>query len=363
MKTIVDVSSVVYGGHNGNDRRIRGFPVGGIRKLFGLINSGLAFGDFILCFDGGEILKKELYPTYKAGRIPDYSVYAQLELAKELLTKCNIPYYQDAKYEADDFIFSTCLELCMLGDQEEITIYSDDRDVSCCVTESICVKNVTSNGKCISRNTFENHVVRDRSIPYNTILLWKVFHGDASDHYNALSVPGLNFDSFSREYLSNIAPLLEEGSCTPLVYAEYDIFEAIAKHVVDKVSPENTKKFLERGRLVYPYHVSVSDTGFDGYLKDIQSGCLLYVAERKHMKIFGLDSFNTKKFNMYCSLLGLNRTKPSRRCDYDSAEAQDFFNLLELRAKELSSGVFAAGCKKKKVATPESRTIPNMDLP
>lgn len=364
MKAIIDVSSVIYVGHNGADRRIRGFPVGGIRKLFGIINAGLSQSDFVLCFDGGEIIKKELLPSYKAGRVPDYSVLAQIDLLKELLTNCDIPFYHDPKYEADDFIFSTCSEFLTLGDQSAITIYSDDRDLACCVTDQISIRNVSANGICITRQNYQDRVVRGRVIPYNSILLWKIFHGDNSDNYKSLHIPGLTFESMAHKFVSSLEPLIGPEGFTPLAYAEYPIFEVLAQEYAGVISDDSMQQLLKQARIAYPYRIDVSDTDIEGYRIDASKGDMLYDLERKHMKVFGMGSFNRIKFDFYCSLLGLNQIKPNRSVDRDSAEAQEFYGLLELRAKELSTGAFAVNhYRNKQIVKPKTPTLGNMGLP
>lgn len=364
MRSIIDVSSVIYGGHNGSDRRIRGFPVGGIRKLFGIINARLSCSDFALCFDGGEIIKKELLPTYKAGRIPDYSVMAQIDLLKELLTSCDIPFYWDAKYEADDFVFSICRELMLLGDPEETVIYTDDRDLACCITDNVSIHNVTTNGMCIDMNSYQDRVVRGRDIPYNTVLLWKVFHGDASDSYKALHIPGLTFEIFAQKFLDEVTPLISPQGLSPMAYAEYNVFEAIAAEFSSSISSDDLKRLLAQGRIAFPYVVPVSNVDFAGYGEGLRSGMLLYALVRKHMKVFGNGTFNRRRFDFYCSLLGLNQTKPSRSVDKDSPEAQEFYSLLELRAKELASGAMAVErYRNKRIVPQRDDTLPNMELP
>lgn len=364
MKTIIDVSPAVYGGHHGNDRRICGFPVGGIRKVMGIINSGLSYSDYALCFDGGNIIKKELLPTYKAGRVPDYSVLAQIDLLKELLTDCNIPFYCDDRYEADDYIFSICRELAMLGDPENVVIYTNDRDVACCVTDQNSIKNVTSQGICIDINNYEDRVVDGKNIPYNSILLWKIFHGDPSDNYKALRIPGLTFQTFCHEFITALEPLIEEGRFTKMAYAEYPVFEVIARNFENSLSSEHLNLLLKQGRLAYPYSVPVSTADTATYLSDMKNGDLFYTIERRHMKLFGNGTFDRKKFDMYCSLLGLNQLKASRLVDKDSIEAQKFYSLLELRAKELSSGLLAVErYRNKRVVVPHEETLPNMELP
>lgn len=364
MKQILDVSSIIYGGHNGVDRRIKGFPVGGIRKLFGIINAGLSRADFALCFDGGEIIKKELLPSYKAGRIPDYSVLAQIDLAKTLLTECDIPFYQDPKYEADDFVYSICSELDMLGDADEIVIFSDDRDLSCCVTENISIRNVTSNGICIDRNNFSDRVVKGTEIPFNTILLWKVFHGDPSDNYKALHVPGVNFDLISKVIVEEFSPLVGPDGFSELAYSNFDVFCKVLDLTAETLPPGSLEQIKAQARIAFPYLIPVSDASLDQYREEFQGGEVLYVLERKHMKVFGNGNFNRKKFDFYCTLLGLNQTRLERRVDKDSEKAQEFYRLLELRAKELASGAMAVERYRKKRAVKETApSLANMELP
>lgn len=364
MKRIIDVSSAIYGGHAGNDRRIRGFPVGGLRKLFGIINAGLSEGDFALCFDGGQIIKKELLPTYKAGRVPDYSVLAQVELAKELCLRCNIPFYHDPQYEADDFVYSICDELLNLGDLEEVQIYSDDRDLSCCVTDNISIHNMTSNGMCISRRTYEERVVRGRTIPYNTILLWKVFHGDPSDNYRALQIPGLNFEGFAYDYVQAVSPLIGPEGFNDLGYIDYNVFCAAVNSLGEQYTGQQLDMLKNQGRIAFPYRIAVSTATMEEYGAKCAEGIQLYTLERQYMKFFGMSSFNYKKFEFYCTLLGLNKTKPARSVDRDSAEAQEFYRLLELRAKELANGTMAVErFRSKREVRPHGATIKNMELP
>ena len=357
MKSIIDVSSVIYGGHYGNERRVRGFPIGGIRKLFGIINAGLCSSDFALCFDGGATIKKELLPTYKAGRVPDYSVLAQLDLCKELLTDCNIDFHCIPGYEADDLIFSLCQIKEVIGDIEVTVIYTDDRDLSCCVTNTNSIKCVTTNGACISMDSYSDRVVRDCRIPYNTVLLWKTFHGDNSDEYRALHIPGITFESISHEFISTLSPLIRPGGFTQIAYADYDVF---ASFMSDYGLPDADKdKLLKQARIAFPFKVDVMDiplNEFGNKLRDTP----LYVLERKHLKFFGLDSINKRKFENYCALLGIGR----KFIDRDSSESQAFYNLLELRAKALSNGEFAVKVSSgKKIVTSHAPTLDDMELP
>ena len=363
MKAIIDVSSVIYGGHKGLDRRIKGFPIGGIRKLFGIINAGLSSSDFVLCFDGGSIIKKELLPTYKAGRIPDYSVFAQIDLCKEMLLDCGIPFFCDEKYEADDFVFSICNMLEVINDTEKCIIYSDDRDLSCCVTDVTSIQNVTTNGICINRASYEDRVVRGRKIPYNTILLWKVLHGDSSDNYKALHIPGITFEGLAHAYVETLNPLIRPGGFTSTAFADFDVISAFLNDY-SGVDPKDMDKLRAQIRIAFPMKIPVFDIGLEEVIKLYSTGKPFYDIEREHMKFFGQGSFNRKRFDFYCSLLGLNKTRPSLSVDKDSAEAQEFYSTLDLRAKELSSGAMAvARYRNKQHSKPERPTLENMELP
>lgn len=364
MHSIIDVSSVIYGGHNSYDRRIRGFPVGGLRKLFGIINAGLSHSDFILCFDGASIIKKELLPTYKAGRVPDYSVMAQIELAKYLLTQCDMDFYLDDKYEADDLIYSVCNELLFVDRDDSILIYTDDRDIACCVTDQISIQNVTSNGICLDKGSYSKRVVSGRVIPYNSILLWKIFHGDASDNYRSLRIPGLTFESVANNVLGQIEPLIGDNGFTQLAFSDYDVFSVIADDYKENFSEADVSKLKEQARIVFPYKLKLSTGTFDDYVRDYNSGTPIYSIIRKYLKVFGSGNFNRSKFDFYCTLLGLNRTKLNRSVDEDSADAQEFFDLLSLRARELSSGELAVRYSRtKRNANSNKQTLSNMEIP
>ncbi len=367
MKSIIDVSSVVYAGHAGRpDMQFQGFPIGGLNKILRLIYSELFNGSVALCFDGGNILKKELLPTYKAERIPDYSVMAQIDVLKEILTGCNIPFYFDPKYEADDFVYSVVNQCTCLGDKSEIRVYSDDRDISCCVKPNCSVYPVSSHGTIINMSNYSEHVVRDRSIPYNSILLWKIFHGDASDKYKGITIPGVNFDTFAHDYIAEVSPFIENGSFPDTYYAEYEVLEAFVSSY-NGLSSEGAKKtFLEQGRIVFPYKLETLTSSMDDVVADLQKGMTVLQAEQKHMKFFDSSSIDGARFEFVTSMLN-HRGKLMRRhhkYNEDDAEGDEVRKFFSLRAKDLSSGVFAAErYKNRQAIMPQTEVLKNMDLP
>lgn len=364
MKYLLDVSSIVYGGHYMRDRRCNGFPVAGISKLLGIINANFANHDIALCFDGESIIKKELLPEYKAGRVPNYAVYAQISLLKEILLDCNIPFYQDDKYEADDYIYSLCHSLGMICCPDNVTIYSDDRDIACCVTPTVSLAGITSNGKCIDMDSYSDRVVRGSVIPYNTILIWKMFHGDSSDNYKGVRIPGLNFDIVSAWWKSTLDPHIEAGQCVYSAYASYDVFASMIRDHFTDVSPEAMDELLRQARIAFPYCIDITNRPLEEHVADIATGTPRYSAERKTFKFFGKDDIDYSRFKMYCDVLGVNNFRRSRGLDTDSPAAKEFYELLSLRAQELSNGDFVTQhVSGKQVKRETPAIVMNMELP
>lgn len=363
MTNILDVSSIVYAGHFGSSKMYCGFPIGGIRKLFGLINAQ-RFSDLtVLCFDSGATLKKELLPSYKAGRTPDYSVLAQIELAKELLLDCNISYHIAQGYEADDLIYSVCDDISMFSSNEKITIYSDDRDLSCCVTSNTNIKNVSTNSIAIDNNNFEERVVKGAQIPLNTILLWKTLNGDRSDNYKRLDIPGLTFSRIANQYVEFAQSMIYRGMCAPLDFSNYEMLEAFAKEHLTFLSEKDMETFLKQARIAYPFKVDVSGMTPETYYAEMQKGVPPYRLIINHLKGVDNDVLNKDKFNVLCNVLGLKYRGIIKSVDHDSKEVSDLTNLFTLRAKELSNGELATKFANRKKEWSNGESLQNMRLP
>lgn len=366
MKSLLDISNIVYGGYYGSpDRRISGFPIGGIRKVLGILNANLKQSEFVLCFDGGNTIKKELLPSYKAGRVPNYSVFAQIDLLKEILTDCDIPFYWSPEFEADDYICSFVNLLATVKDPDSVVIYSDDRDLSCCVSSSVKMKNVTSNGICIDRENFEDRVVSGEKIPYNTILVHKMIYGDKSDNYSGLEIPGLRFDTLAQALLSEMQPYLESGQLPEAAFMDLEIMNIIIDSLPASFTSEMKEQIKAQARIVFPQLTDVTANGLDAFLSDVcNSSEPIYQVEKRHLKVFGFEDFNRSKFDFYCNVFGLNRCHADRYSSkyFDTVDA--FKQKLALRAKDLSSGVMAVErYQSRKVERTVSNTVQNMALP
>lgn len=368
MKSILDVSNIVYGGYYGSPNyRMHGFPIGGIRKLLGIINAEICNSEFALAFDGGATIKKELLPQYKAGRIPNYAVMAQIDLLRDILMDCNIPFYQQDEWEADDVICSLVDTLAIVRDQDNIVIYSDDRDMSCCVSDSVSIRNVTTNGVRINRSNFEQRVVNGETIPFNTILLHKMIYGDKSDNYPGIHVPGLRFDELAMAYINTVDDMIKSGQLLSTAYMNLDICEYVIDTLDSNIGHDAKDILKAQARIVFPQLVDVTtqDGGMSAFFADIQqSGEPIFKVIKRHLKVFGYEDFDRGKFDFYCTAFGLNKCRPNR---YNSThiELSDKLNqTLSLRAKDLASGVMAVEkYQRRKVVQSSTASIDNMQLP
>lgn len=366
MKSILDISNVVYGGYYGSPgRRLAGFPIGGIRKVLGLLNANLQQSEFVLCFDGDSISKKELLPTYKAGRVPNYAVFAQLDLLKEILTDCGMPFYYSSELEADDYICSVINFLARVNDPDRVIIYSDDRDIACCVSDTVQIRNVTSNGICIDRNNFEERVVRGEQIPYNTILLHKMVYGDKSDNYPGLDIPGLRFDILAQSMLTEMKPFLDSGQLPDAAFMDLDVINVIIDSLPESFTVEMKERIKMQAQIVFPRLVDITLHGFDAFISDLQESAEpIYRVEKRHINVFGFDDFNRQKFDFYCSIMGLNKCHADRYRSTYAEMADAFKEKLKLRSLDLVDGVLAVErYNNRPVAHSNGSSVQSMTLP
>lgn len=366
MKHILDASNIVFGGHYGSpDYRVCQFPCGGIRKLLGLLNADYAQSEHVICFDGGSTVKKELLPRYKAGRVPNYSVMAQLDLLREILLDCGIPFYWDEQYEADDYICSVVHFLSTVGDTDQIVVISDDRDMACCVTKNVSIRNATTNGIGINYNNYSSRVVRGMTVPYNTILQYKMFYGDKSDNYLGVNVPGLKYEDLAMSVIGELTPYIEDGSFPETIWMDLEVANLVIDGLPDSVSAEAKELLKKQAKIVFPQKVCVTVNGDEALYEEARQGNIpLFRTLQKHMRIMCNDNFDLKKFQMYCSIFGLNRMRLGVMGDKYESAAEDFRRTLSLRAKDLSSGVMAVErYRKQKEVRAAGAELKNMELP
>lgn len=364
MISILDVSSIIYGGHygtvaNGRASMVNGFPVGGLWKLFGIIASNMSTSDFALAFDGDKILKKELLPEYKANRVPNYSIYAEIEMAKELCSLCNIPIIFDSQYEADDSIYSLCYYISLLSQEaERMTIYSDDRDLACCVTKAISVHNVTTQGRHIDFSNFKERAVNGFNLPYNMILPYKLFTGDASDNYRGSTFTGITMDMMFSEIDNKVQSFIADGWFMDINYSDYDIFANIVKEI-SYLSTDTVEDILTKARIVYPYIREVGNIPFETIFEDVYSGKSKLYQGYRNLNVFDSGNIDLHKFVSICKTLGV----PCHGSNKVSKD-KEIADLLYLRGKELSSGDFMVSkAISRKKDEPAKNQLLTMEIP
>ena len=169
--------------YNGNFmKNSKGFPTNGLFGFTNMINKILEEEKpthIIVAFDKGKTFRHEKYKDYKAGRIemPD-ELKVQFPVAKELLTKMGITYYEIENYEADDII-GTFAEFCENDPEYTGTIISSDKDLLQLVTKTVNIKLLKS--KDYIRYTEKSFKEEWGIDPINIIDL-KALMGDSSDN-------------------------------------------------------------------------------------------------------------------------------------------------------------------------------------
>lgn len=169
--------------YNGNFmKNSKGFPTNGLFGFTNMINKILEEEKpthIIVAFDKGKTFRHEKYKDYKAGRIemPD-ELRLQFPVAKELLTKMGITYYEIENYEADDII-GTFAEFCERDPEYTGTIISSDKDLLQLITKTVNIKLLKS--KDYIRYTEESFKEEWGIDPINIIDL-KALMGDSSDN-------------------------------------------------------------------------------------------------------------------------------------------------------------------------------------
>ena len=169
--------------YNGNFmKNSKGFPTNGLFGFTNMINKILDEEQpthIIVAFDKGKTFRHEKYKDYKAGRIemPD-ELKQQFPVAKELLTKMGITYYEIENYEADDII-GTFAEFCENDPEYTGTIISSDKDLLQLVSKTVNIKLLKS--KDYIRYTEESFKEEWGIDPINIIDL-KALMGDSSDN-------------------------------------------------------------------------------------------------------------------------------------------------------------------------------------
>ena len=186
---LIDVSALVHTGMNSpyyKDLTYYNMPVGGLIYLNRYISEAIdSKQPFVLAFDSHST-KCADDNGYKAGRPKAPAVYAQIEFAYNFLQNCNILCAKHEGYEADDIIDWYAQEY-----HDEFTYYSiigNDVDLAHSLWPNGELCPCSSQGKFVNYNNFETGVIPGKVILYNTISLYKIICGCASDNISSIGI-------------------------------------------------------------------------------------------------------------------------------------------------------------------------------
>lgn len=178
------------------------------------------------CIDTPPLIKREMSQQYfsrkyKGGRAkaPEHVIY-QFRFAIEMVKEIGFNYVMLDGYEADDCIASI---IHKYGNAyERIVIHSNDSDQYYLVSDKVDIVPTSLKGKVVNKSNYESVANKDRYVPYNTITLDKLIHGEPGD--NILAVP--------REQASRLCRLIPPIANNYL--GDNDLLRTIVKNTCNK---------------------------------------------------------------------------------------------------------------------------------
>ena len=207
--------------YNGNlMKNSKNFPTNALFGFVNMINKIITEENpvyMIVAFDKGKTFRHKKYDFYKGGRAetPD-ELKQQFPVAKELLTKMGIKYYEIDNYEADDII-GTFSEYCNKDSNYRGLIVSSDKDLLQLITDEVDIKLLKS--KDYIYYTKKSFIEDYKINPINVIDL-KALMGDPSD--NIPGVKGIGEKTALK--------LLEEYKTLDNIYENIDKIKGATKN-------------------------------------------------------------------------------------------------------------------------------------
>ena len=284
------------------------------------------FDKVVVMWDGDDnsLTRKTLYPQYKEKRIvtddfKDQSFEEQKERIKEYLEECYIRQINVDKNEADDLISW----YCKIALDENITIYSGDKDLIQLISEKVSVYYPKT------KQTFRNgdKVMLDYYyFPHQNVKTYKILSGDKSDNIDGISGLGektlIKFFPELLEKPGSVTDILEKaeillkenrsnktlqnllsGKTRTGVYG--DEFFQINQKIVDLSNPLITDEGKELVELYYKESLDPEGRGYKNLIKMMmEDGFFKYLPKndeawvnfvRPFMKLTRKEKRNYKK--------------------------------------------------------------------
>jgi len=197
------------GFHGVRDLYSDGDHLGGIYHFINILRRFLEEHDHdkvVVFWDSNSSIRKSIYPQYKANRRQDmnedkYQSYLnQQSRVKEYLEEIFVRQVEMINNEADDLI----AYYCKVATNEEIIIFSADKDLTQLINENISIYSP------ISKQYFkhgDNITINKVEIPHYNVLLCKIFTGDKSDNIDGI-------EGLGEKTLIKYFPQVQEKPCT-----------------------------------------------------------------------------------------------------------------------------------------------------
>lgn len=197
------------GFHGVKDLYSDGDHLGGIYHFINILRRFLQEHDHdkvVVFWDSNSSIRKSIYPQYKANRRQDmnedkYQSYLnQQSRIKEYLEEIFIRQVEMIDNEADDLI----AYYCKVAVEEQIIIFSADKDLTQLINENISIYSP------VSKQYFkkgDNIIINKVEIPHYNVLLCKIFTGDKSDNIDGI-------EGLGEKTLIKYFPQVQEKPCT-----------------------------------------------------------------------------------------------------------------------------------------------------
>lgn len=186
---------------------------------------------YFLTWDGGNDLRKKIYPEYKSGRKPfEYAFYEQLRKLREIIDLLGVKQYYYTGVEADDLIGTLTLKSRKKG--KKVLIISSDHDFEQLISRHVEVLHPLGNN--IIKDV--NFVLDKYGLSPDRIPEVMAITGDDTD--NIPGIDGVGEKTASRLILAN-------GSLKNIIDCQSNLKILNKKNAIVDASEDLNKKIKE----------------------------------------------------------------------------------------------------------------------
>lgn len=181
---VIDVSAVLYSGLTGNigNFMYKGIPTGGLYQLGMQVAQALTFGRFLIMVWDSRTDRRDLIPTYKAGRSPNPKIEFWKNISYRYLHNVVENSFKVEGFEADDLAAEL---LDIYTNERSYDLITSDYDWAYNIKDyKTRITPVNTNLPLINHINFSKILDKANTgnLVFNTICMYKVLYGDTSDH-------------------------------------------------------------------------------------------------------------------------------------------------------------------------------------